>query len=426
MGHGRKIAVIGLGYVGLPVAVAFARAAPVVGFDIDRVRVDELRAGRDRTREVDAADLAQPNLACTSDPAALAGADFYIVTVPTPIDAANRPDLSAMLSASKAVGHALKRGDIVVYESTVYPGAVEEDCVPVLENASGLKCGGDFTVGYSPERINPGDKAHRFETITKVVAALDAKTLDVVAEVYGSAVTAGIHRAPSIKVAEAAKVIENTQRDLNIAFMNELSEICHALGIDTADVLAAARTKWNFLPFHPGLVGGHCIGVDPYYLTHRAERAGYAPRVILAGRQINDGVGRRVARECARLLMQRGGAAPVVTVLGLTFKENVPDIRNSKVVDIVRELSSFGIAAQVHDPLAPAQEAEHQYGIKLATMPALRPADAVVLAVGHEDYVRGGWPLMRKLLKPGGGIVLDVKSLLDRAAKPDEVELWRL
>ena len=426
MGHGRKIAVIGLGYVGLPVAVAFARAAPVIGFDIDRARIDELRAGRDRTREVDAADLAQPNLACTSDPAALAGADFYIVTVPTPIDAANRPDLSAMLSASKTVGHALKRGDIVVYESTVYPGAVEEDCVPVLENASGLKCGGDFTVGYSPERINPGDKAHRFETITKVVAALDAKTLDVVAEVYGSAVTAGIHRAPSIKVAEAAKVIENTQRDLNIAFMNELSEICHALGIDTTDVLAAARTKWNFLPFHPGLVGGHCIGVDPYYLTHRAERAGYAPRVILAGRQINDGVGRRVARECARLLMKRGGAAPVVTVLGLTFKENVPDIRNSKVVDIVRELSSFGIAAQVHDPLAPAQEAEHQYGIKLATMPALRPADAVVLAVGHEDYVRGGWPLMRKLLKAGGGIVLDVKSLLDRATKPDEVELWRL
>jgi len=426
VGHGRKIAVIGLGYVGLPVAVAFARAAPVIGFDIDRARIDELRAGRDRTREVDAAELAQPNLACTSDPAALARADFYIVTVPTPIDAANRPDLSAMLSASKTVGHALKRGDIVVYESTVYPGAVEEDCVPVLENASGLKCGGDFTVGYSPERINPGDKAHRFETITKVVAALDAKTLDVVAEVYGSAVTAGIHRAPSIKVAEAAKVIENTQRDLNIAFMNELSEICHALGIDTADVLAAARTKWNFLPFHPGLVGGHCIGVDPYYLTHRAERAGYAPRVILAGRQINDGVGRRVARECARLLMQRGGAAPVVTVLGLTFKENVPDIRNSKVVDIVRELSSFGIAAQVHDPLAPAQEAERQYGIKLATMPALRPADAVVLAVGHEDYVRGGWPLMRKLLKPGGGIVLDVKSLLDRAAKPDEVELWRL
>jgi UDP-N-acetyl-D-galactosamine dehydrogenase len=426
VGHGRKIAVIGLGYVGLPVAVAFARAAPVIGFDIDRARIDELRAGRDRTREVDAADLAQPNLACTGDPAALAGADFYIVTVPTPIDAANRPDLSAMLSASKTVGHALKRGDIVVYESTVYPGAIEEDCVPVLENASGLKCGGDFTVGYSPERINPGDKAHRFETITKVVAALDAKTLDIVAEVYGSAVTAGIHRAPSIKVAEAAKVIENTQRDLNIAFMNELSEICHALGIDTADVLAAARTKWNFLPFHPGLVGGHCIGVDPYYLTHRAERAGYAPRVILAGRQINDGVGRRVARECARLLMQRGGAAPVVTVLGLTFKENVPDIRNSKVVDIVRELSSFGIAAQVHDPLAPAQEAEHQYGIKLATMPALRPADAVVLAVGHEDYVRGGWPLICKLLKPGGGIVLDVKSLLDRAAKPDEVELWRL
>jgi len=426
VGHGRKIAVVGLGYVGLPVAVAFARGAPVIGFDIDRTRIDELRAGRDRTREVDAAELSQPNLACTSDPAALAGADFFIVTVPTPIDGANRPDLSAMLSASKTVGHVLKRGDIVVYESTVYPGAVEEECVPVLENASGLACGGNFTVGYSPERINPGDKAHRFETITKVVAALDAKTLDVVAEVYGSAVTAGIHREPSIRVAEAAKVIENTQRDLNIAFMNELSDICHALGIDTADVLAAARTKWNFLPFHPGLVGGHCIGVDPYYLTHRAERAGYAPRVILAGRQINDGVGRRVARECARLLMQRGGAAPVVTVLGLTFKENVPDIRNSKVVDIVRELSSFGIAAQVHDPLASVEEAERQYGITLATLAALRPADAVVLAVGHEDYVRGGWPLMRKLLKAGGGIVLDVKSLLDRAAKPEGVELWRL
>jgi UDP-N-acetyl-D-galactosamine dehydrogenase len=427
LAHGRKIAVIGLGYVGLPVAVAFARAAaPVVGFDIDRQRIDELRAGGDRTREVDAAELAQPSLTYTADPAALAGADFFIVTVPTPIDSANRPDLSAMLSASRTVGQALKRGDIVVYESTVYPGAVEEDCVPVLERASGLACGSDFTVGYSPERINPGDKTHRFETITKVVSALDAKTLDIVASVYGSAVTAGIHRAPSIKVAEAAKVIENTQRDLNIAFMNELSEICHALGIDTGDVLSAARTKWNFLPFYPGLVGGHCIGVDPYYITHRAERAGYAPRVILAGRQINDGVGRRVARECVRMLMQRGCAAPTVTVLGLTFKEDVPDIRNSKVVDIVRELASFGIAAQVHDPLALADEAEREYGIKLAAMPALRAADAVVLAVAHDDYVRGGWPLMRKLLKAGDGIVLDVKALLDRAAKPEGVELWRL
>ena len=427
MGHGRSLAVIGLGYVGLPVAVAFARTgAPVVGFDIDRTRIDELRGGRDRTREVDVAELAQPSLVLTCEPADLARADFFIVTVPTPIDAANRPDLSAMLAASKTVGRALKRGDVVVYESTVYPGAVEEDCVPVLEDASGLSCGRDFTVGYSPERINPGDKTHRFETITKVVSAQDAATLDIVAAVYGSAVKAGIHRAPSIKVAEAAKVIENTQRDLNIAFMNELSAICHALGIDTGDVLAAARTKWNFLPFHPGLVGGHCIGVDPYYITHRAERAGYAPQVILAGRHINDGVGRRVARECVRMLMQRGCAAPVVTVLGLTFKENVPDIRNSKVVDIVRELSSFGIAAQVHDPLAAAQEAERDYGLKLIALPDLVPADAVILAVAHDDYASGGWPLLRKLLKGGSGTVLDVKALLDRAAKPAEVELWRL
>jgi UDP-N-acetyl-D-glucosamine/UDP-N-acetyl-D-galactosamine dehydrogenase len=425
--HDRKIAVIGLGYVGLPVAVAFARTgAPVIAFDIDRGRIDELRTGRDRTREVDAAELAQPGLSYTNDPAKLATADFFIVTVPTPIDSANRPDLSAMLAASKTVGGALKRGDIVVYESTVYPGAVEEDCVPVLESASRLVCDRDFTVGYSPERINPGDKEHRFETITKVVSALDAKTLDIVADVYGSAVKAGIHRAPSIKVAEAAKVIENTQRDLNIAFMNELSAICHALGLDTGDVLAAARTKWNFLPFYPGLVGGHCIGVDPYYITHRAERAGYAPQVILAGRHINDGVGRRVARECVRLLMQRGSAGPVVTVLGLTFKENVPDIRNSKVVDIVRELASFGITAQVHDPLAGASEAECEYGITLTGMPALRRSDAVILAVAHADYLRDGWPMIERLLKPGGGVVLDIKGMLDRAAKPAGIELWRL
>jgi UDP-N-acetyl-D-glucosamine/UDP-N-acetyl-D-galactosamine dehydrogenase len=427
LSHGRKIAVIGLGYVGLPVAVALARAgAPVIGFDIDRSRIDELRAGRDRTREVEAAELAQASLAYTDDPKALARADFFIVTVPTPIDAVKRPDLRAMLAASETVGAVLKRGDVVVYESTVYPGAIEEDCAPVLERASGLVSGRDFGLGYSPERINPGDKTHRFETIIKVVSAQDDKTLDLVAAVYGSAVKAGIHRAPSIKVAEAAKVIENTQRDLNIAFMNELSAICHALGIDTGDVLAAARTKWNFLPFYPGLVGGHCIGVDPYYITHRAEKAGYAPQVILAGRHINDGVGRRVARECVRMLMQRGGAAPTVTVLGLTFKENVPDIRNSRVVDIVQELASFGISAQVHDPLALADEAKHEYGIALAEMPALRPADAVILAVAHDDYVRGGWAMIEKLLKPGAGVVLDVKAMLDRAAKPPGVELWRL
>ncbi len=427
MGHGRSLAVIGLGYVGLPVAVAFARTGvPVVGFDIDQTRIEELRARRDRTREVDEAELAQPGLTYTSDPADLARADFFIVTVPTPIDSANRPDLSAMLAASKTVGRALKRGGIVVYESTVYPGAVEEDCVPVLEMASGLVCGGEFTVGYSPERINPGDKAHRFETITKVVSAQDGKTLDAVAEVYGSAVKAGIYRAPSIKVAEAAKVIENTQRDLNIAFMNELSAICHALGIDTGDVLAAAQTKWNFLPFFPGLVGGHCIGVDPYYLTFRAEKAGYHPDVILAGRRINDGVGQRVARECVRRLLQRGCASAVVTILGMTFKEDVPDIRNSKVVDIVQELTSFGVDVQLHDPLALANEAHAEYGIKLLDRSALRPADAVILAVAHKEYVRGGWDFVTGLLKDGKGIVLDVKSRLDRDRKPAVVDLWRL
>ena len=298
--------------------------------------------------------------------------------------------------------------------------------MPVLEAASGLAGGRDFTVGYSPERINPGDKEHRFETIMKVVAAQDARTLDIVAAVYGSVVKAGIHRAPSIKVAEAAKVIENTQRDLNIAFMNELSAIFQSLGIDTGDVLAAAATKWNFQKFHPGLVGGHCIGVDPYYLTFRAEKAGYHPEVILAGRRINDGTGQRVARECVRCLLRRNRAGATVTVLGLTFKENVPDTRNSKVVDIVRELQSFGLDVQVHDPLASADEAAHEYGITLIDLEKLAPADAVILAVAHEDYAAEGWALVRRLLKDGQGVVLDVKSRLDRGTKPDGIELWRL
>ena len=418
---------IGLGYVGLPVAAAFARSgAKVIGFDIDQGRVAELRAGRDRTREVDTADLKRSNLHVTSDAADLAAADFYIVTVPTPIDNANRPDLAPMWAASRTVAKVLNKGDIVVYESTVYPGAVEETCVPVLEEISKLKAGFDFTVGYSPERINPGDTQHRFETIMKVVSAQDSNTLDIVADVYGSVVTAGIHRASSIKVAEAAKVIENTQRDLNIAFMNELSAICEALGIDTGDVISAARTKWNFLPFYPGLVGGHCIGVDPYYLTHRAEMAGYHPQVILAGRRINDNFGFRVARECVRRLFGRGKGGSQVTVLGLTFKENVPDTRNSKVVDIVRELQSFNIDVQVHDPLALPEEAKHEYGFALTEMDKLRPADAVILAVSHQDYVNGGWPLITKLLKDGQGVVLDIKSQLDRAAKPQGVDLWRL
>jgi UDP-N-acetyl-D-glucosamine/UDP-N-acetyl-D-galactosamine dehydrogenase len=427
--HQRKIAVIGLGYVGLPVAVAFARAgAAVVGFDIDRQRVEELRAGIDRTLEVEKADLATPTLSFTADAAALAAADFYIVTVPTPIDAARRPDLTALFAASDTVGRCLKRGDIVVYESTVYPGAIEEDCAPRLERASGLVCGADFTLGYSPERINPGDKNHRFETITKVVSGQDENTLRIVAEVYGSVVTAGIHRAPSIRVAEAAKVIENTQRDLNIAFMNELSALFQRLDIDTGDVLAAAGTKWNFQKFYPGLVGGHCIGVDPYYLTYRAEKAGYDPQVILAGRRINDGVGQRVARECVRRLLRRksGGESSTVTVLGMTFKENVPDTRNSKVADIVAELRSFGLAVQVHDPLADPAQVKHEYGIALLPMEELLPADAVIFAVAHTSLVDGGWPLLTRLLRDGSGIVLDVKSRLDRAAQPGGIELWRL
>lgn len=427
MSHNRKIAVIGLGYVGLPVAVAFARSGvKVVGFDIDQGRIEELQSGVDRTREIEGADLHLPTLVYTADVGKLSTVDFFIVTVPTPIDGANRPDLRPLLGASDTVGRAMTKGSIVVYESTVYPGCIEEDCVPVLERVSGLKAGQDFTVGYSPERINPGDKKHRFETITKVVAGQDAATLEIVADVYGSVVTAGIHRAPSIKVAEAAKVIENTQRDLNIAFMNELSAICHRLGIDTGDVLAAAGTKWNFQRFYPGLVGGHCIGVDPYYLTYRAERAGYHPQVILAGRRINDNVGQRVALACVQSLFKRHRTHAVVTVLGVTFKENVPDTRNSKVADIVNELQSSGVTVQVHDPMALASEAKHEYGITLMPREALKPADAVVLAVAHDEYVSEGWNLISNLLRDRNGVVFDVKGILDRASKPAAIELWRL
>jgi UDP-N-acetyl-D-galactosamine dehydrogenase len=423
----RDIAVIGLGYVGLPVAVAFARSgASVIGFDIDRARIEELHAGFDRTHEVDKTQLTQPTLVYTCEPEALAQANFFIVTVPTPIDASRRPDLTAVLRAAETVGRFLKRGDIVVFESTLYPGAVEDECGPVLETASGLRCGQDFTLGYSPERINPGDKEHRFETITKVVAGQDEKTLQIVAEIYGTVVKAGIYCAPSIKVAEAAKVIENTQRDLNIAFMNELSALFDRLGIDTGDVLAAAGTKWNFYKFTPGLVGGHCIGVDPYYLTYRAERAGYEPQVILAGRKINDSVGQRIARECVRRLLKRKNGATTVTILGMAFKENVPDTRNSKVADIVQELRSYGLVVQVHDPIADAREVKREHGIDLTPLQAMQPADAVIFAVAHEPFVRGGWSLVANLLKDGGGLVLDVKCQLDRMKCPDSIELWRL
>ena len=427
MSHGRKLAVIGLGYVGLPVAVAFARhGTAVIGFDIDATRIAELKAGCDRTHEVAGDDLRHATLHLTDDPAKLSAADFFIVTVPTPIDNARRPDLTALLAASRTVGKALKRGDIVVYESTVYPGATEEDCVPVLEQTSGLVAGRDFTVGYSPERINPGDKAHRFETIKKVVAGQDARTLDIVAAVYGSVVTAGLHKASSIKVAEAAKVIENSQRDLNIAFMNELSAIFHLLDIDTKDVLAAAATKWNFLNFTPGLVGGHCIGVDPYYLTYRAQKAGYHPDVILAGRRINDAVSVRVARECMKRLHLAGSRTGRVTVLGLTFKENVVDIRNSQVVDMIKEFAEFGMDVQVHDPIADQAAAAHEYGITLLAEDKLAPADAVVVAVSHDAYRTAGWPLIARLLQDGRGIVMDVKGMLDPQSRPADIEVWRL
>ncbi len=427
MAHGRTIAVVGLGYVGLPVAVAFARTGtPVVGFDIDVGRIAELRQGRDRTGEIGRGDLVHESLTLTSDPNALKAADFFIVTVPTPITKERQPDLGLLCEASCTVGAALHKGAVVVYESTVYPGATEEECVPLLERHSGLANGRDFWVGYSPERINPGDKHHRFETILKVVSGQDEQTLDVIAEVYGSVVTAGIYRALSIKIAEAAKVIENAQRDLNVAFMNELSAIFHALDIDTADVLAAARTKWNFLPFTPGLVGGHCIGVDPYYLTHRAARAGYQAEVILSGRHINDSVGERIAGECVRLLLRRGERPDVVTILGLSFKENILDIRNSKVFDIVRELRSFGVTVQVHDPIASAQDAATEYGIELMAEGDLKPAAAAILAVAHDAYVSAGWPMVQRLLKGGRGLVMDVKAKLDRATVPDGIELWRL
>ena len=423
-----RIAVIGLGYVGLPVAVAFARRFErVIGFDINARRVAELRAGHDRTDEVPDDELRDSALLVTDDPAALADATVYVVTVPTPIDDDRRPDLRPMISASRTIAPHLRPGDVVIYESTVYPGVTEQTCGPVLEQGSGLRCGVDFTLGYSPERINPGDRVHRLETITKVVAGQDAATLERVAALYGAIVEAGVHRAPSIMVAEAAKVIENTQRDLNIALMNELAIIFDRLGIRTADVLAAAGTKWNFLPFQPGLVGGHCIGVDPYYLTARAEQVGYHPQVILAGRRINDGMGAFIAHRCVKMISAQGRAlrGARVGVLGLTFKENCPDLRNSRVPDILRELAEYGIEALVHDPIADAAEAHGEYGVTLRPLGDLRELDAVILAVAHRPYVDGGVPALLPLLREGG-VLLDVKSALDIATIPAHVPSWSL
>ena len=428
MTHKRKLSVIGLGYVGLPVAVAFGRQGHVVGLDIDTRRIAELRAGRDATHEVAPEELRAADIRFTAEPADLAAADFHIVAVPTPVDQAKQPDLGALIGASSLLGRQLKRGDIAVYESTVYPGATEEICVPVLERESGLRCGVDFSVGYSPERINPGDKEHTFTRITKVVSGLDAATLDIVAAVYGSVVEAGVYRAPTIRTAEAAKVIENIQRDLNIALMNELAVIFDKLGIDTLDVLAAAGTKWNFLNFRPGLVGGHCIGVDPYYLTHKAEQVGLHPQVILSGRRINDTMSQFVANRIIKGLIRQDvhlrGA--MVTVLGLTFKENVPDLRNTKVVDLVHALEEFGLRAQVSDPVADPEEARREYGIDLVPPDRLRPAQAVVLAVAHESFRAGGWPLVAGLLADAKGFVADVKGILPPALTPQGITYWRL
>jgi UDP-N-acetyl-D-glucosamine/UDP-N-acetyl-D-galactosamine dehydrogenase len=424
----RGFAVVGLGYVGLPVALALAQKfEPVIGFDISSRRIAELRDGRDVTEEVGEAELRQTRLHLTDDAEALNTASFFVVTVPTPIDAARRPDLSPLEGACTLIGPRLTPGSVVVFESTVYPGLTRGFCGPLLAKASGLEHGVDFKLGYSPERINPGDREHRLETITKIVSAEDEETLERVAAVYGHIVEAGIHRAPSLEVAEAAKVIENTQRDLNIALMNELAIIFDRLGISTRDVLAAAGTKWNFLPFTPGLVGGHCIGVDPYYLTARAEAVGYYPEVILSGRRINDGMGGFIARRLVKLLIAAN--RPVKTarigILGITFKENVPDLRNSRVPDIVAELREFGIEPLVADPLADPAGVYREYGITLVPFKTLSELDGLILAVPHRAYGAAGWGKLFAVLT-SSGILVDVKSAVSRDAVPPGIQYWSL
>ncbi len=426
----RTLAVVGLGYVGLPLALEFGRVFRTIGFDISAAKIDSYRKSVDPTGEQEeAAFRAATRLEFTTDPARLAEASVIIVAVPTPVDDAHRPDFGPLIGASRTVAAVLKAGDIVCYESTVYPGATEEICVPLLEAGSGLAWRKDFHVGYSPERINPGDKVHTLPNIVKVVAGDDPRTGEILAAVYGRVIPAGIHRASSIKVAEAAKVIENTQRDLNIALMNELSMIFSRLGVDTLEVLEAAGTKWNFLPFRPGLVGGHCIGVDPYYLTTKAEMVGYTPQVILAGRRINDSVGGYVAQQVVKSMVANGfkiSSEPVI-VLGLTFKENVADVRNSRVVDIVRELQSYGADVKVHDPLADSAEAHHEYGVELVSWEALPRAAAVIVAVSHDEF-RGPEGVERIIgrLQPRG-VFCDVKSAYDPVPLRERgFTVWRL
>ena len=424
-----EVAVVGLGYVGLPLAVALGDHFKVIGFDISRPRIEELREGRDSTREVAPERLAGARVEYTDDPARLAGAGVIVVAVPTPIDGNRKPDLRPVVGATATVGAHMRKGCIIVYESTVYPGLTEEICVPLLEEKSGLTCGRDFTVGYSPERINPGDKVHTLESIVKVVAGQDQPTADLLARFYGSVVKAGVHRASSIKVAEAAKVIENTQRDLNIALMNELALIFDRMGIDTNEVLQAAGTKWNFLPFRPGLVGGHCIGVDPYYLTFKAESIGFHPQVILAGRRINDGMGKFIAEKTIKALINEGclikGAR--VGLLGLTFKENVPDLRNSRVEDIIHELADYHVNVLVHDPLADPEEARREYGVELLPLADLRDLDALILAVSHAEFAQLDAERIAAMFKnPADGIVIDVKGFLDKDSLSRQFDYWRL
>lgn len=424
-----KLSLIGLGYVGLPIAVAFAKKVEVIGFDISESKIALYREGKDPTKEVGDEAVAQTSVHFTADSAELRKAKFHIVAVPTPVRSDHTPDLRPVEGASHILGCNLTRGSIVVYESTVYPGVTEEVCIPILEAESGLKCGVDFKIGYSPERINPGDKLHRLESIVKIVSGMDAETLDTVAKVYELVVRAGVYRAPSIKVAEAAKVIENSQRDINIAFMNELSIIFHRMGIDTKAVLEAAGTKWNFMKFAPGLVGGHCIGVDPYYLTYKAEQAGYHSQVILAGRRINDDMGRYVAENLVKCLIKidRPVKGAKVAILGFTFKENCPDTRNTRVIDIVHELDGFGIKPVIADPEADAAETRHEYGIELDHIEKIKGMDAVVLAVAHDTFKAYDPKGMQSFYKNGSKVLMDLKGMLDRSAFESAGYLyWRL
>lgn len=424
-----KISLIGLGYVGMPIAVTFARKADVIGFDISRPKIALYKQGKDPTREVGDEVISRTTVEFTSNPADLKRARFHIVAVPTPVRDDHTPDLGPLISASSTLGQNLAPGSIVVYESTVYPGVTEDICVPILERESGLTCGVDFKVGYSPERINPGDKVHRLETIVKVVSGMDEQTLDIVARVYELVVEAGVYRAASIKVAEAAKVIENSQRDINIAFMNELSIIFNKLGIDTKSVLEAAGTKWNFLKFTPGLVGGHCIGVDPYYLTYKAEQVGYHSQIILSGRRINDGMGCYVAENAVKCLIRadRHIKGARVVILGFTFKENCPDTRNTRVIDVYHELMEYGITPLIADPQADAQEAMHEYGIEFVDMDSIKDMDAVILAVAHDEFKSIDITRMDAFFGDGQKVLLDLKGLMDRREyEAAGYEYWRL